>query len=238
MLSKLEDDIGQYIHHFQSEHDKLRKLPDKLHRKLLVVTMLGALAEGRYPKNRYPKARDAEKFVNLVEEHSEWVHATSVSASQLEMRIKKLGGANALGLSSDFIEKLRAADWRKPHNQSEIVGLGEDPKAEDVLPTFPNKEERKLVDEVKHSSLLYRYRCTLVHEYREPGHGFEFDQSSSVPFYHTMMNMPDRHETTELVYPTNWFLELVPPILTRLKTYYIEERVNPYDSYEFGSPWR
>jgi len=235
MSSKPKDDIGRYIRHFRSEHEKLREVTDKLHRKLLVVTMLGALAEGRYPKSRNPKARDAEKFVWLIEKHSEWGHATSVSVSQMTMKIEELGGVKACGISSDMTERLRAEEWREPYEQSDINGLGKDPKAEDVLPALPNEHEKKLVKAFKHSSLLYRYRCTLVHEYREPGHGFEFDQDWREPFYHTWL---DGRETTELVYPTGWFLDLVPPILASLETYYTEAGINPYDSYEFGSPWR
>jgi hypothetical protein len=52
------------------------------------------------------------------------------------------------------------------------------------------------------------------------------------------MHQGDLGETTELVYPTGWFIELVPPILDSLAAYYVENERNPYDAYRFGSPWR
>jgi hypothetical protein len=96
VASMLRADVEQYIGHFRSEHLKLGSVEHQLHQKVLVVTMLGALARGRYPKTQYPNARDREKFINLVEEHSAWQHSTSVSASQLAMMIDERGGGERM----------------------------------------------------------------------------------------------------------------------------------------------
>jgi len=235
MSCKLQDDIEAYITHFRCEHEKLLCLKERLHRKLLVVAMLSALAEGRYPRVRGDKA----KFVRLIETYSDWPDATSVSVGQLEMQIKKRGDATAAGLSKNFVEGLlgRNKDWHDRRNRGAIPRPGIDPKPEDILPNSPTQEEKKLVEGTKHSSLLYLYRCKLVHEFREPGHGFEFDQRDRLPYYHSMTHLNDDSETLELVYPTQWFLDLPLPILTELKAYYIEKGTNPFDSYRFGSPW-
>jgi hypothetical protein len=119
----------------------------------------------------------------------------------------------------------------------EADGLKVDPKPADLLPKLPNEWELKLVDEAKHSSLLYECRCVLVHEYRKPGHGFDFDRRYLSPYYHAVQGSSGK-ETIELVYPTAWFLNLLPPILDSLGAYYIANGHDPYDSYEFGSPWR
>ncbi len=236
MSSKIQDDVATYISHFRSEHEKLLRLEERLHRKLLVVAMLSALAEGRYPSVRGDKA----KFVKLIETYSDWPDATSVSVSQLEMQIKIRGGATVSGLSENFVEGLsrRHADWHDRRNRGDIPRLGIDPKPEDILPKSPTQEEKNLVEGTKHSSLLYRYRCKLVHEFREPGHGFEFDQRDASPYYHSMTELDGHSETIELVYPTQWFLDLPLPILTGLETHYIDTGTNPFDSYNFGSPWR
>lgn len=235
MSSKLQGDIVTYIDHFKSEHKKLLTLEERLHGKLLVVAMLSALAEGRYPKVHGDKA----KFVKLIETYADWPDATSVSVPQLEMQIKELRGDMGSGLSENFVNGLshRQAAWHDRRNRGEISRLSIDPKPDDILPESPTPEEIRLVEDMKHSSLLYRYRCKLVHEFREPGHGFEFDKRDETPFYHSMTDIDSDSETMELVYPTQWFLNLPLPILNSLEKYYINTGTNPYDSYSFGSPW-
>ena len=151
----------------------------------------------------------------------------------------KFSSSKMDGLSRNFVKGLsrRFADCNNHHNQDNILRLSIDPKPKDILPKSPTQQEKKLVDGTKHSSLLYHYRCTLVHEFREPGHGFEFDQRDTSPYYHTMSSLADNSKTSELVYPTQWFLDLPVAILTALKTHYIDTGTNPYDSYTFGSPW-
>ncbi len=235
MSSNLPDEIANYFSHFRSEHEKLPHLQHRLHCKLLVVAMLSSLAEGRYPD----VSRDKTKFVKLIETYAKWSNATSVSVSQLEMQIKKHENVVASGLSVDFVDNISVHHARShgPHNQGRILGLDIDPTPESLLSESSTKYEKELVEGTKHSSLLYRYRCKLVHEFREPGHGFEFDQRCESPFYHSAPNFYDQSETIELVYPKQWLLDLIPPILTGLETYYIDAGINPYDSYNFGSPW-
>ena len=235
MPSNLQDEISAYIRYFRSEHEKLLRIEERLHRKFLVVTMLSSLAEGRYPNVR----GDQDKFVKLIETYSKWPDATSISVFQLEMQIKKLKDGPPSGLSRNFVEDIscRYADLHSPDRQGRILGLDIDPTLKDLLQKYLNKEDKKLVKGTKHSFLLYRYRCKLVHEYREPGHGFEFDQRRPSPYYHSSMNPYDQSATIELVYPTQWFLELPQTILAGLETHYINAGTNPYDSYKFGSPW-
>ena len=231
MSTKLQKDVAQYIAHFRAKHQKIRRLRDPLQRKLLIVTMLSALAEGRYPK----VSGDKSKFVSLIENDSDWAHATFVSISQLEMMLKKHG---ATGLSRDFVQEVSRlyTGWRKRHSPWAIVGLADDPKREDIFLAPSNKEEAKLANAAKHSSLLYTYRCKLVHEFREPGHGMEMSEQDT-PYYHSMMDSAGQNRTMELVYPTTWFVGLVLPILARLEAHYVGAGINPYGSYRFGSPW-
>ena len=153
---KLQDSIETYIGHFRTEAKRVRRLRSDLHCKVLVVTMLDALARGRYPD---PNTKNQDRFV-------------------------------------------------------------------------------KLVEEFKHSQRFYRYRCTLVHEYRQPGHGMEWGRGDKAPYYHSMMDSKGKKRWLELVYPTGWFLDLVSPLLKSLETYYTDNSINPYASYTFGSPWR
>jgi hypothetical protein len=60
----------------------------------------------------------------------------------------------------------------------------------------------------------------------------EWGRRHKAPYYHSMSDSKGKRRWLELVYPTGWFLYLVP------MTYYIDNGINPYDSYKFGSPWK
>jgi hypothetical protein len=229
---KLQGQIDRYIGHFRTEMKRVRRLRSDLHCKVLVVAMLDALARGRYHK-----AKNNERFVKLVEDYAAWPHANLVSASQLWMRIEKQGGPSKCGVSEEFAKRLRGGYWQWHPNSSHNDGIGTDPTVDDLSPCAGT--ERALVRDFKHSQRFYRYRCALVHEYREPGHGMEWGRRErKEPFYHSMMDAKGKERWLELVYPTAWFLGLVSPILNGLSAYYTDNRVNPYHSYEFGSPWQ
>src|SRR5262245_45607438 len=102
MSPTLRADVTRYIDHFRSENGTLKEVAYPLYRKALVVTMRDAVARGRYPN-----IRGRNRFVSLIEEHSPWPYATSVSVSQLEMMINERGGAAACGLSDEFAKRLK-----------------------------------------------------------------------------------------------------------------------------------
>lgn len=232
MPSQLQKNIATYIGHFRDQHEKILLVDERLHRKLLIVSMLSALAEGRYPDLN----GDANKFVKLIEEYSDWEHATRLSISQLHMHIIKRGQTPPKLAKSFLNEVSRLYEaWRKLRNPSASVDLGDDPCSADILPSSPTDEEKNLVKKVIHSSLLYKYRSKLVHEFREPGDGFEYDERDPTPYYHSVID--NLAPPKELVYPTKWFLDLPLPILTGLESYYVSSCTNPNDSYNFGSPW-
>ena len=63
-----------------------------------------------------------------------------------------------------------------------MPGLEVDPLISDIEQLAATVEEKKLLRESTHSSLLYLYRNHLVHEFREPGHGMEMDQRDTLPY--------------------------------------------------------
>lgn len=222
MPIKPQAEIKLYIEHFREQHQKVLAVKERLHRKILAVTMMSTLAEGRYT-GLGPRA-DKKKFVNIIENDSGWRRAKSVSVLHLEQTIKKRG---ATGLSGGFVQEVHNT-WEEVHRKTSVtIDLSGDPVPKDLLPNSPTKAESDLVEEAKHSTLLYLYRCKLVHEFREQGHGTEYDNDEPEPIY--------RHG--ERVYPAKWLLGLLPPIISNVETYYVTKRINPYDAYAFGSPW-
>jgi hypothetical protein len=210
----LRSEIHQYVGYFREAHEKIRRVDERLHRKILSVTMISTLAEGRYASGR-----DRQKFVRLIEEHSGWAQSKAVSVIQLAAVIEARG---KLGLSTAFVEKVQAFG-RDPNRTTDIFS---DPERDRLLTALSTKEETRIVNDATHASLLYMYRCKLVHEFREPGYPWEFDDDVE-PIY----------RFGELVYPVGWLLELVAALIASLEGHYLSSRTNPYDAYKFGSPW-
>ncbi len=227
--------ISSYFEYFKDQHEKIVQVRERLHRKLLVVTFLSALAEGRYPHI----SLDREKFLTLIQEHSGWADSNRVSISQLYMSTLNRSSTSS-NLSETFIASIedRYERWIRRRNPSEVFDLNSDPEPESILSISSTTAEKKLVHDFCHLSLLYVYRCKLVHEFREPGYGFEFNESHNAPFYHSLTDLDDGSTEMELVYPTQWFVNLAEQILESLEAQFTLTKTDPYAAYRFGSPWR
>jgi hypothetical protein len=223
MPRDLAGDVDTYIGHFRREHAKLMALTDDLHKRILAVTMLSALAEGCYARERNSGAQ----FARFLETFCEWTDAVCISLTSLEMAEEATPR-----LTSGTLEAIakRAQAWRARTPRAL------DPKLEDILPDAEGAD-RERVEQFKHSALLWVYRNKLVHEYRKPGHGMD-SPTADAPFYHGRTCLDDGTQTVELAYPVSWLVGLVPQALDRLERHYLESGTNPYHSYEFGSPWR
>lgn len=221
----MHDEIAQYIEHFHEQHAKLSQVAEPLHRKILAVTLMSALAEGRYSGK---KLRYVEKFVALVETYApSWTHAPLVSVYMMHQAVQDGEPGITTAFAADVAR--RCVEWDRGRGHR-TVGLENNPTLDAVLACAQSKEDRRLAADMKHSALLYHARCKLVHEFRAPGDGWEFDDTDHEPVY--------RFDPRELVYPVNWMLGLIPEIIAGLETYYNSDAINPYNSYRFGSPWR
>lgn len=215
------EELELYLQYFRDQHREISCLPDPLHKKILSVTLISALAEARYLS--LGKHKDAEKFEGLIKNEAQWTHADSVNVLHLQHRIIENGIAN---LDSTFVSDIQRLCETLHGNPSRTIDLSEHPTASALLVKYSGEAESKLVKNSSHSRLLYLYRCKLVHEFREQGHAWEFPNDTE-PIY--------RHG--ELVYPAAWLVNLIPTALSNLETHYRENQINPHDSYTFGSPW-
>src|SRR5262249_53511494 len=155
------------------------KVENRIHHKILLVTAIAALAEGRFPD-----LPDGEKFRKLVDEHGDWPDGHRVSPIQLKLHVedrRKL--LKRGGYTQPFMDAVDAqfAQMEREQSAGEVRRVDQDPLPNEILPQTPTEDERRAIAKAQHFSLLYQYRSTLVHEFREPG-GFEVDQRDTVPF--------------------------------------------------------
>lgn len=89
----------------------------------------------------------------------------------------------------------------------------------------------------RHAELLYTYRNNLIHEFRTSGHGMEFSDDNTSPYYHGMTDLSSQKNTWELVYPTHFLVNLSKAALDSIKSFLTSNNLDPYSFFKFGSPW-
>ena len=96
-----------------------------------------------------------------------------------------------------------------------------------------NEGEKQLLQKCRYSELFYQYRCRLIHEFREPAYPIEYNETDTVPYYHSFIG----EVGWQLVFPTGFFQTLCKNCLDRLKQELITNNINPFTRYEFGNLW-
>jgi hypothetical protein len=219
----------KYCSYFEKQIEQIQKLNDRLHKKVLLLVLLDALSRARYPDDKAHRAR----FINVVKNHIQWKDNSRVSLCQI-LQLSQPHNLTKLGtFASESIGRWK--DW-------EVPDISADPLMEKINDLVVNEQERKLVHNSTHLNLLYTYRNHLIHEFREPGAGMEMDQQDTVPYYHRMTHLSltesDERETWELVYPLGFFVTLTESCLLKLKQHLLQNDLNPYSFYEFGTVWQ
>ena len=240
MPSKLDSSIETYISHFREIVQRLRDYnldpKDRLLKKNILVSVLDALS--RTTSNCADGNR--ERFTGIVANFGDWPNHSRISAPHLSYFLRNLRSPDYEG-ARVFI----AAVIRK-NSRPGFVTLSSDPEFDEVKKLWPVPADQKLVSQLSlssftHLNLLYQYRNSLVHEFREPGEGMEFNSTHDEPFYHELTTVDDDgslgKETLELVYPLNFYFKLTDSVIKNVEIYLRKNAIDPYSCYRFGSSW-
>lgn len=220
--------IENYCSHFDTQILQLKKLESRLHKKVLLMVILDTLSRARYSEVQ----KNNERFMLMIDNCAGWQEGSRISLNNL-----------ALSLTNSTPSKLRehAVASISRWNEGEMPGLEVDPFKSELECLAATDQEKQSLKESRHSSLLYIYRNHLIHEFREPGAGMETDQRDTSPYYHRMTHLhADGHnerESWELVYPLGFFVTLVTSCLKNLKHHLMQNDLDPYSFYKFGTLW-
>lgn len=234
-MNDTERAIATYCGHFEEQLRNVAAVQPPLYRKILTVSIISALARGRYGEGR-----DREQFVALINEHSGWEDCDRISIPQLAMRVDEVRRKEPKQYTEAFLAAVDAAaeQWGLSRQVSYIHRLDRDPKYGTWRIAEFSPADREVLEGFTHAVRLYRYRCALVHEFRQAGHGAEFSSKNDSPYYHLSGDRETGGATWELVYPELFIAALPGAILANLRRYYLNNQIDPYASYRFGSPWR
>lgn len=213
--------IEQFIEHFEREAASVQKVVSPLHRKILCATALDPLARAAFGPGF-----NRDRFTRLIRELSGWTECERISLPQLQQRLR-VAQRSRYKLYREVSRRLH--DW----GSGLRIGLQRSPLAAELLPIAQEKEA-KLISECEYSELFYSYRNSLVHEFREPGYGWDVSGKGVRPFY---MSYLGREGQWELTFPVHFLENLLNDTIGRVKSHLLRAKIDPYRRFQFGSMW-
>ena len=221
-VSKLNREIDAYIGYFAKQIQDIDSSDASiLVKKIALNTLLDTLARARFPSETGNKKR----FIGLIDECSGWTERDCLSSVLALLLLKEEGLST--GAAMVYLTSI-VDSW----SQGEVVTPERDAEFHIAMSLPTTDQEKKVLSDCRYANLVYTYRNSLVHEYREPGYAIEFRSDGTNPYYHSMMNEP-----WQLVLPLRFFIWLAESCLKGLDVYLKANRLNPYDCYKFGSAW-
>jgi hypothetical protein len=231
-------EIERYLGHFEKEFSQVQSLQvtdgyhAAIYQKMIYVGIIDALS-----KCIYPRRGNRERFVTFLNEFSGWEHAHKISLPHLFQLLEKNPEPAFSKLRAYVITELEK--WVS----GEIVTLDREPEIAAIKKFWPKEKEHQKpliglsVEALQHCNLFYSYRNSLIHEFRELGRGIESKTDDS-PYYisFSYLEEPDE-EVWELTYPVTFFENILINCISELKKYLIQNKINPYNSYQFGTYW-
>ncbi|MFC1552308.1 hypothetical protein ACFL6P_07045 [Candidatus Latescibacterota bacterium] len=194
------------------------------YKKTLLLTLIDCMAGIRFKG----EIKDNKKrFTRFVKEYGGWSDGILISTPFMvsTLKEKELEGP----LLEKVSNRLNSFD---PDAGNSITLGGIDFPPEELKPLVTCEEEKETIDYAQHFTLLYRYRNSLVHEFRKPGNGMEVFSDGS-PCYHSYIG----DDSYYLVYPMELFEEITKSAINGIETYFISLQEDPYDRVESTFRW-
>jgi hypothetical protein len=220
--------IDMFVAYFAGQLREIGEVPNHLHRKTLLVAVLDTLSRAAVP---HLKDKNRERFLGFIEGWGDWPEGARVSLRQLDGNLTKHPELAGKRLRHEVSRRLK--EWTDGYLCGRIYRASDEPPKDELISFAASDEERRLVEDHTHLSLLWIYRNMLVHEFREPGDDMGVLGKDPSPYY---MSWEDT--TWALAYPTPLLTVLAERALANLKKHLEAKDLDPDTFYEFGSIWK
>lgn len=222
----VREDIDKYISFFKGKTAEISRIEaDPIFRKILYLVEIDTLSRAAFPNQKGHKNR----VIKFLDECSNWSARDRVSAIQLQHILEKNGKSSGalFGLIKNRVDSWTCGSIIYP---SQDLSFGE-------VQSLARSDVSKIVDEARYDRLLYKYRNTLIHEFREPGTGMDLGTDSASPYYLGIYHQNTGESSWELVFPVQFLERLCKDGIKGLRKHLLTNKLNPYDSYKFGTQW-
>ncbi len=221
----------------------------KVHSKILSCSIFDAISKSIFPEI----SSNCQRFTALVRLCENWPESQKVSLLHL---VRLLEITPNLPASTNELKKYATQQFKSkfPNSNSIICNnkeISSDVEIEVILNLWPTqnggpiKIGKVLPHQLKHEYLLWLYRNSVVHEYRNPGRGVELGQYvPEYAFYQEMATVSTINEKEfkftsnwELVYPYRFFINLCREAVDVVSQLHNENKTCPFQAYSEGTFW-
>ena len=230
-------DFDEYLAEKLKGVDEIKNGDCLLYRKILYVSFLDSLAACIYPN-----AGNKHRFTSLIERFSHWEDRNRVCMIHL-------GRFCSLN-SEPELERIREKSfsviklWQKDADGTSIIRASKNPEFDEVSSLWTkSKNESGLpyqLNDFKLTSLLYRLRNSLVHQFQSQGRELG-PMLPDQPFYTLYKTIDGSNNLVpshfELVYPSDFLSNLCRTILRNVVEYLENGNINPFPNYYAGDYW-
>jgi hypothetical protein len=189
-------------------------------RKVLYLVMLDALARVRFPENKSIGSR----FRDFIRQYGDWPDGERVSLPQAQI---------VLSLHADIALEVRTfvATRLALFDEGTYQGLQLDP--------FPHEFPVPLgpLENCQHVALLWEFRNALLHEFRHPGRGVDFETHRESPYYLGVWSADGSEATWELLIPDQFLNTLALRCLDNLVIWLRTNGRDPWNTFDEGRLW-
>ena len=219
-MPSIDEHVDQFADYFLGECSQIASINNSHFQLTLYFTLIDALG-----RSRYPKGTSYDRLVRLIQRYSGWPYTDRINLSQLHLSLSRNNVTQGRLYEVVIKKLLRWQDGLVCHPKNEPE------KAE--LESVATTAERPLLEQNTYSALLYPLRNLLVHEFRSPGYGMNFNNADDEPYCHSYINLP-----RQTVFPPRFLQRLCVGCISNLRAYFKARQIDPYTRYEFGSLWR
>lgn len=183
-----------------------------------------------------PSAGNKKAFLNILDNHCSWSEAQFVSIRCLHSHLvstKKIPESEEV---EQVFKILKCSKSRQLDNSPDCMRTRFDSQIKRV--------NAKDVDKFVYSHILYKFRCTVIHEFRPPTIS---SLSNSPQVYYLNVTDTEWNSVTKMleevkdkqkiIFPLELVFQLVKNAISNLKQHCIAQRINPYDSFDFEDDW-
>mgnify|MGYP000359691959 CR=1 FL=1 len=221
----------------------------KVHSKILSCSIFDAISKSIFPEI----SSNCQQFTALVRLCKNWPESQKVSLLHLvrllEITPNLPSSTNELKIyaTQQFESKFPNSNSIMSNNKA----ISSDVEIEAILELWPTQNGKPikigkvLPHQLKHEYLLWLYRNSVVHEYRNPGRGVELGlYVPEYAFYQEMATVSKIDEKEfkftshwELVYPYRFFINLCKEALDVVSLLHNKNKTSPFQAYSEGTFW-
>ncbi|MDV2581690.1 hypothetical protein [Alkalibacillus haloalkaliphilus] len=203
-----------------------------IHKKVLYLNLLDTMSKGVYEKEINSSGL---RFKTFVTQFSDWDDSNRVSIAQLKLFIEKHG------LSSSKLNEI-VYKYIPKYSECKPTLFNNDPIIDELEGICRTERLFKKVtlNDFTHVSLLWSFRCELVHESRGRGGDELFERMTSPHYIHYFEHNAQKEEYYhwwEILYPLSFFEALIENSFSNIEVYFLKNDINPFDNYNFEKLW-